>query len=75
MVDNTLLDASAPQLKRKEKEKAMKKVIIGVWAALLATTVWANCRYYSYTINGKTYYCTECCYGTGPTKQCNTTCN
>ena len=53
----------------------MKKILVALAVAATATAAYASCRYYSYTINGKTYYCTECCYGTGPTKQCNTTCN
>jgi len=53
----------------------MKKVIVALGAALAVTSVWASCRYYTVTINNKTYYCSECCYGTGAGRTCNTTCN
>jgi hypothetical protein len=54
----------------------MKKPIIFVAATLLSFAALAySCRYFSYTINGRTYYCTECCYGSGQYRTCNTTCN
>ena len=53
----------------------VKKAITLILAATLATAAYASCRYYTVTINGRTMYCTECCYGTGPYRQCNTTCN
>jgi hypothetical protein len=54
----------------------MKKTVAFLAAALFATAALAySCRYFSYTINGKTYYCTECCYGSGQYRTCNTTCN
>jgi len=53
----------------------MKKIIAALAIAATATAVYAGCRSYSYTINGKTYYCTECCFGEGNARQCNTTCN
>lgn len=53
----------------------MKKAIAGVLVALIATAAYANCRYFTYTIGNRTYYCTECCYGTGAGRTCNTTCN
>ena len=54
----------------------MKKPIIFLTATLLSFAALAySCRYFSYTINGKTYNCTECCWGSGQYRQCNTTCN
>ena len=54
----------------------MKKPIIFLTATLLSFAALAySCRYYTITMNGKTYYCSECCYGTGSLRQCNTTCN
>lgn len=50
------------------------KVIATILALLWATAAQANCRYYTVTIGTKTYYCSECCYGTGATRTCNTTC-
>ncbi len=54
----------------------MKKPILFLVSTLLATAAMAySCRYYTITVNGKTMYCTECCYGTGELRQCNVTCN
>jgi len=53
----------------------LKKIAAALAIAGFATAAYASCRYYTYTINGKTISCTECCYGTGPTRTCNTTCN
>ena len=50
------------------------KVIATVLALLWATAAQANCTYHTYTVNGKTYYCSTCCYGTGAARTCNTTC-
>ena len=59
-----------------KQENPMKKTVAFLAAALFATAALAySCRYFSYTINGKTYYCTECCYGSGQYRTCNTTCN
>ena len=56
------------------KRRNPMKVIAATLALLWASAAQANCNYYTYTVNGKTYYCTECCYGTGATRTCNTTC-
>lgn len=53
----------------------MKKIIAAVLATTFAVSAYASCRYFTYTINGRTYNCTECCYGTGAGRTCNTTCN
>lgn len=53
----------------------MKKIVAVLAIAGFATAAYASCRYFTYTINGKTYNCTECCYGSPPYRQCNTTCN
>lgn len=50
------------------------KVIAAVLALLWAGHAQASCSYYTYTINGRTYYCTTCCYGEGQFRTCNTTC-
>ena len=50
------------------------KTIATVLALLWATAAQAECRSFTYTINGKTYYCIECCMGTGQFRTCNTTC-
>ena len=52
----------------------LKKIAAVLAIATFATAAYASCRFYSVTINGKTYNCTECCYGTGAGRQCNTTC-
>lgn len=49
----------------------MKKALIAIWAAVAATNVWAACTTHTYTVNGKTVYCTTCCYY----GNCTTTCN
>ena len=51
----------------------MKKFAAAL-ALLWVTAAQADCRSYTVTINGKTYYCTECCFGTGYARSCNTTC-
>ncbi len=53
----------------------LKKIAAAVAAATIATAAYANCRYFTMTVNGKTYQCSECCYGSGTTRYCNTTCN
>lgn len=52
-----------------------KKIIAAVAIASITTAAYASCRYYTYTVNGKTIRCTECCYGEGQFRQCHTTCN
>lgn len=52
----------------------MKRVAAAICIGLIATAAYANCRHYTYTIGNKTYYCTECCYGSGIGRTCNTTC-
>ena len=56
------------------KQENPMKAIATVLALLWATAAQAECRSFTYTINGKTYYCTECCMGTGQFRTCNTTC-
>jgi hypothetical protein len=62
-----------------QRSNMMKKILCGLCALLWLTAAQANCTYYTYTVtvNGvlKTYYCTQCCYGTGMARTCNTTCN
>jgi hypothetical protein len=53
----------------------VKKALTLILAATLATAAYASCRYYTVTINNRTYYCSECCMGTGALRTCNTTCN
>jgi len=53
----------------------MKKTVAFIAATLLATAAYASCRYYTVTINGKLYSCSECCYGTGAARTCSTVCN
>ena len=48
----------------------MKKVIIGVYIATLATMAWASCTTHSYTMNGRFVTCTTCCYGSNCTTNC-----
>ena len=58
-----------------KQEITMKKTVAFIAATLLATAAYASCRYYTVTINGKFYSCSECCYGTGAARTCNTVCN
>lgn len=53
----------------------VKKTLTLILAVTLATAVYASCRYYTVTINGRTMYCSECCMGTGALRTCNVTCN
>jgi len=53
----------------------MKKALIGIYLATVASMVWASCTYSTYTVGGKTVFCTTCCYGEGQFRTCNTTCN
>lgn len=53
----------------------MKKALIGIYLATVASMVWASCSYHTYTMNGRTVTCTTCCYGEGQFRTCNTTCN
>lgn len=48
----------------------MKKALIGVWLATVASMVWANCTTSTVTYNGKFVVCTTCCYN----GVCNTNC-
>lgn len=48
----------------------MMKTIIGLWLALTATMVWANCTTHTYYANGKTVICTTCCYSGNCTTNC-----
>lgn len=56
------------------KERAMKKILIGVYLSLVATMVWASCTTHTYMYNGKMVTCTTCCYGEGQFRSCSTTC-
>jgi len=59
-----------------KQEITMKKTVAFLAATLFATAALAySCRYFSYTINGRTVYCSECCYGTGALRRCDVTCN
>ncbi len=49
----------------------MKKLIIAAIIAATSVGAYASCRYWTVTIDGRTWFCTQCCYGTG----CTTTCN
>ena len=53
----------------------LKKIAAALTITAFATAAYASCRYYTVTVNGKTLSCTECCYGTGAARTCNTTCN
>jgi hypothetical protein len=54
----------------------MKKTVAFLAATLFATAALAyTCRYYTITTNGKTLYCSECCYGSGALRRCDVTCN
>lgn len=59
-----------------KRRNTMKKTITLIAAALLSTAALAyTCRYYTITVNNKTMYCSECCYGTGALRRCDVTCN
>jgi hypothetical protein len=53
----------------------VKKSLTLILAATLATAACDSCRYYTVTINNRTYYCSECFTGTGALRTCNVTCN
>lgn len=48
----------------------MKKTIVGVYFAMVASVVWASCTTQTVSYNGRLITCTTCCYG----NNCNTTC-
>ena len=48
----------------------MKKAIIGVYLATLATMTWASCTTHTYFVNGKTVMWTTCCVGNNCTTNC-----
>jgi hypothetical protein len=48
----------------------MKKALIGVYLATLATMTWASCTTHTIMSNGRIVSCTTCCYGSN----CTTTC-
>ncbi len=48
----------------------MKKLVIGVYLATLATMTWASCSTHTYFINGRTVICTVCCSGNNCTTNC-----
>ena len=53
----------------------MKKIVIGLYLATVASMVWASCTTHTIMSNGKIMVCTTCCYGEGAFRSCNTTCN
>ena len=48
----------------------MKKALIGIWLATVASLVWASCTTHTYMMNGKMVTCTTCCYGSNCTTNC-----
>lgn len=48
----------------------MKKALIGIWLAVTATMVWANCTTHTIMQNGRMITCTTCCYGSNCTTSC-----
>lgn len=48
----------------------MKKALIGVYLATLATMTWASCTTHTIMSNGRMITCTTCCYG----GNCSTNC-
>ncbi len=48
----------------------MKKTLIGICLATIATMTWAACSTHTYMINGRTVTCTTCCYGSNCTTNC-----
>jgi hypothetical protein len=52
----------------------MKKALIGIYLATIASMVWASCTTHTIMSGGKMVTCTTCCYGDGPYRSCNTTC-
>ena len=48
----------------------MKKVFVAIALAAAATATWAACSTSSFTANGKTVFCTTCCYGSNCTTNC-----
>ena len=48
----------------------MKKAIIGVYLATLATLTWASCTTHTIMSNGRIVSCTTCCYGSNCTTNC-----
>ena len=48
----------------------MKKALIGIYLATLATMTWASCTTNTYYINGKMTTCTVCCTQFGCTTNC-----
>ena len=48
----------------------MKKIVIGIYLATLATMTWASCNTHTYMMNGRMVTCTTCCFGSN----CTTTC-
>jgi hypothetical protein len=49
----------------------MKKLLIALAIAAAPVAAYAACTYNSYTIDGRTYYCSTCCFN----GVCNTVCN
>lgn len=49
----------------------MKKLLIALTIAVAPVAAYAACTYSSYTIDGRTVYCSTCCYN----NICNTVCN
>jgi hypothetical protein len=49
----------------------MKKLLIALAIITAPTVAYAACTYTSYTIDGRTYNCSTCCFN----GVCNTICN
>jgi hypothetical protein len=50
----------------------MKKTLVALLLAAVATAAWASCRYYTVTTpDGRVMHCSECCYS----GQCFVRCN
>ncbi len=48
----------------------MKKALIGIYLATLATMTWASCTTQTFMMNGKITICTTCCVGSNCTTNC-----
>lgn len=49
----------------------MKKTLIAIGLVAFTSAVWANCTTNTIFVNGKTMFCTVCCYF----GNCTTTCS
>jgi len=48
----------------------MKKFLIGLGLAAVATVAYAQCTTHTYFMNGRVVMCTTCCYGGNCTTNC-----